>query len=73
MSATKPTIAEQLADVNRRLTTARSIVSVTAQALDHGSTNLELHAADALQPAAEALDDILSDLLSLRLEAEPAG
>ena len=73
MSATKPTIAEQLADVNRRLTTARSIVSVTAQALDHGSTNLELHAADALQPAAEALDDILSELLSLRLKAEPRG
>ena len=73
MSATKAAIAEQLADVNRRLTTARSIVSVTAQALDHGSTNLELHAADALHPAAEALDDILSELLSLRLEVEPAG
>ena len=73
MSATNPTVAQQLADVNRRLTTARSIVSVTAQALDHGSTNLELHAADALRPAAEALDDILSELLSLRLEAEPAG
>lgn len=70
MSATKPTIAEQLADINHRLTTARSIVSVTAQALDHGETDLEIHAADALKPAADSLDAILSELLGLRLDAE---
>jgi hypothetical protein len=77
MSAKKTTLAEAIADINSRLTIARSIVSVTAQALDHGDTDLELHAADALKPAAESLDDILSELLSLRLgvqkQPESAG
>ena len=78
MSAKKP-LSEVLADVNEKLTTARSVVFVTAQALDHGETDLELHSAEALQPAADALDDILSELLSLRIDAEagrpaePAG
>lgn len=71
MSPRKPTIAEVLADINSRLTTARSVVSIAVQALDHGETDLEIHAADALKPAAESLDDILTELLSLRLDTEP--
>jgi alkylation response protein AidB-like acyl-CoA dehydrogenase len=68
---THPTTADALADIARRLTAARAVVSVTAQALDHGESDLEIHAADALKPAAEALDEILDVLASMRFEAEP--
>lgn len=71
MSAPKPTTAEQLADLARRLTAARSAVSVTAQALNHGETDLEAYAADVLKPAAESLNEILDELILLRLDAEP--
>ena len=72
MSTAKPTIADRIADLAGRLTPARAVVDVTAQALDSGETDLELHAADALKPVAEALDVILSELLALRLDAEQA-
>lgn len=70
MSARKP-IAEVLADINGRLMAARAVVFLTAQALDHGESDLEIHAADALKPTAESLNDILNELASLRLDAEP--
>lgn len=67
----KPTISEALEDLASRLATAHSVVSITAAALDHGETNLELHAADALKPAVESLDDILSNLTALRFDVQP--
>lgn len=71
MSVRKPNVADTIADLASRLTIARCVVSVTAQALDHGESDLEIHAADALKPTAEWLDEILSELLTLRLDAEP--
>lgn len=73
MSAAKPSLEDAIADINRKLTTARSIVSVTAQALDNGETDLELHSAEALGAAAETLDDLVSELCGLRLDAKEAG
>lgn len=71
MSAKKATLAASLADINSRLTTARAIVSIATQALDNGETDLEIQAADALKPAAESLDNILTELLGMRLDVEP--
>lgn len=77
MSAGTHDSTAKVADLAHQLTTARSAVSIAAQALNHGETNLELHAAEVLQPVAESLDDILSELLTLRIdlsvEQETAG
>ncbi len=70
MSAGKPSPAA-LADVNRRLAVARSVVSVAAHALNNGETDLELHAADALRSAADSLDDVISELLDWQPDVPP--
>lgn len=70
MSAAKPTLAETIAAITQKVTIARSVVSVTAQALYHGQTDLEMHAGETLGPAADMLDDVVSELCGLRFDFE---
>lgn len=67
-AARQQSVAERIGNLTDRLTAARSAVSIAAQALDHGDTDLELHSADVLRPAAESLDMVLNELIALKLD-----
>lgn len=61
-------IEETISAITRKVTIARSVVSVTSQALYHGNTDLEMQAGETLQPAADTLDEVINELCSLRLD-----
>ena len=57
----------KLADLIARLNNARSTVFISATALDHGETDLELQSATALKRAAETMDTVYDELVSMSL------
>jgi hypothetical protein len=62
---------EKLTELVDRANSARSAVHVVAIALDRGDTDLELHSAEVLKEAAEAIDMVSDELVSLRNAAKP--
>ena len=57
---------EKLTELVRKLDVARSTVYVSATALDHGETDLELQSATALKRAYEMMDEVYDDLGGMR-------
>lgn len=57
---------EKLDELIDGLDVARSTVYVSATALDHGETDLELQSATALKKAYEAMDAVYDELVAMR-------
>jgi hypothetical protein len=59
---------EKLRELYNKLDTARSAVYVSATALDHGETDLELHSAATLKEAFGAINEVYDQLVALKLD-----
>ena len=57
---------EKLTELARTLDVGRSTVFVSATALDHGETDLELQSATALKSACESLGEVYDEMMSSR-------
>jgi hypothetical protein len=68
MSNVAPITEEVIAELLNDLDNARSVVFISAQALDAGDTDLELQSATALKRAFETIDTVYDRLLALRVD-----
>ena len=57
---------EKLTELVNNLDIARSTVYVSATALNHGDTDLELHSATALKKAFGTMDQVYDELVEMR-------
>jgi hypothetical protein len=60
---------EKLTELVDALNIARSTVYVSATALDHGETDLELQSATVLKRAFETMNEVYDQLVSMRNHA----
>jgi hypothetical protein len=61
---------EKLTELVDALNIARSTVYVSATALDHGETDLELQSATVLKRAFETMNEVYDQLVSMRNHAQ---